>query len=72
MKPLALIGVLLIVIGLGTLVYNVIPFHHTEQVAKIGPITANEDQENDVVIPRVASIVALVLGGGLIFAARRP
>jgi hypothetical protein len=71
MKPLALLGALLVVLGLGSLVFNVIPFHHKEQVAKIGPITANEDKETNVVIPPVASILALAAGGLLIVLSRR-
>ena len=71
MKPLVLIGIVLIVFGLGSLVYNVIPIHHTEQVAKIGPLTATEDKENDVVVPTIASVLALLAGGALVFAGRR-
>lgn len=71
MKPIAIIGILFVLFGIGTLIYDVIPIHHQEEVAKIGPVTATEDKENDVVIPRVASVLAVLLGGGLLLAGRR-
>lgn len=71
MRALMILGGVLVLFGMGTLVYSVIPIHHTEEVAKIGPITANEDKENDVVIPPYASILALVAGGALVLVARR-
>ncbi len=71
MKPLIMVGIVLIVFGIGSLIYNVIPIHHTEQIAKIGSLTATEDKENDVVVPTVVSVLALLAGGALVFAARR-
>jgi Zn-dependent protease len=71
MKPLGILGIILLVIGIGSLVYNVIPVHHTEQVAKVGPFTANEDKENDVVISPVISVLVLVAGGAIIAVSAR-
>jgi hypothetical protein len=61
----------LILVGIGGLVFNVIPIHHTEQVAKIGPITATQDKETDVVIPTFVGAIVILVGGGLVFAGRR-
>jgi hypothetical protein len=71
MKPLAILGALLILFGIGTLAYNVIPIHHREEVAKIGPITATEDKEKDIFIPPVAAVLAILAGGAMVFAAGR-
>ncbi len=71
MRGLVIIGVVLILVGIGGLVFNVIPIHHTEQVAKIGPITATQDKETDVVIPTFVGAIVILVGGGLVFAGRR-
>jgi uncharacterized membrane protein YidH (DUF202 family) len=71
MRALVIIGVVLILAGIVALAIGVIPVHHTEQVAKIGPITANKDTETDYFIPPYASVIAIVVGAGLVFAGRR-
>ena len=71
MRGLMLVGVILIVAGIVGLVINVIPVHHQEQVAKIGPITATKDTETDYIIPPWASIIVIVVGAGLTYAGTR-
>jgi hypothetical protein len=71
MRSLTWVGVIVIVLGIAGLVVNVIPIHRTEQVAKIGPITATADKETDYVIPTWASIVVIVVGAGLAYAGTR-
>ncbi len=71
MRGLLIVGVVLILAGVGGLLVNVIPVHHQEQVAKIGPITATKDTETDYVIPPYAGIIAIVIGAGLVFAGRK-
>jgi len=70
-RGLLIIGVILILAGIGGLVFNFIPIHHTEEVAKIGPITATQDKVTDVVIPSYAAVIVILVGGGLVFAGRR-
>jgi hypothetical protein len=71
MRGLMLAGVILIAAGIIGLVINVVPIHHQEQVAKIGPITATKDTETDYIIPPWASIAVIVVGAGLAFASTR-
>ena len=71
MRPLAILGVVLIVLGIAGLVVRVIPFRQTEEVAKIGPLTATQTKETDYPIPTYAGIVAVLAGAALIFADRR-
>lgn len=71
MRGLILVGIIVVLASLGALAVQVIPFHHQEQVAKIGPITASEDKQTDIYIPPVAAVIGLLIGGGLIFASRR-
>jgi hypothetical protein len=68
---LVILGVVLILAGIGGLVFNIIPIHHNEQVAKIGPIVATQDKETDVVIPPLVGVIIILVGGGLVFAGRR-
>ena len=71
MRGLMIVGIIVIVAGIVGLAVNVIPVHHQEQVAKIGPITATKDTETDYVIPPYAGIIAIVVGAGLVFAGTR-
>jgi len=71
MRGLTLVGVIVIALGIIGLVINVVPIHHQEQVAKIGPITATKDTETDYIIPPWASIVVIVIGAGIAFAGTR-
>lgn len=71
MRGLMLVGVVLIIAGIVGLVVNVVPIHHQEQVAKIGPLTATADKETDYVIPPYVSVLVIVVGAGLAFAGTR-
>ncbi len=71
MRFLTILGVLLIVLGVVGLTYSVIPIHHTEEVAKLGSLTATKDKENDVVIPPYAGVIFILVGGALAVAGRR-
>jgi hypothetical protein len=71
MKPLALLGVLLIALGVVGLVVANVSFTEHKTVLDAGPIKITQDQEKIVPIPTIAGIVAVVAGVALIFAARR-
>lgn len=70
MRGLLIAGIILIVLGIAGLFVDHIPYHHQELVAKIGPLTATEDKETDVMIPPYAGIVVIVVGVALVFAGR--
>jgi hypothetical protein len=72
LRALTIIGVVLILLGIGGLVFNYIPIHHTEEVAKIGSIKATRDKETDVFIPPYAGVIIILVGGALVFAGQRP
>ena len=70
MKPLALIGLLLIVVGLVGLAYQGITYTSRETVIDIGPIHATADREKTIPVPPVVGglavaggIALLVMGG---------
>ena len=66
MKPISLIGVLLIVLGGLALAYQGFTYTHQEKVLDIGPIHATREDHEHVSIPPVLGGLALVGGIALI------
>jgi hypothetical protein len=62
MKPLAIVGVLLIVVGLVALVYQGITYTTRETVIDIGPLHATADRQKTLPLPPILGIAA-VAGG---------
>ena len=71
MKPLALIGVVLIVLGIVGLAVDNISFTERRTVVDAGPLKITADQQRTVPIPTIAGIAALVVGLGLVFMSRK-
>jgi hypothetical protein len=71
MKPLTIIGVLLIVAGIAGLVVGRFTYKTEEKVLEVGPLVATAEKEHSVRIPDIASVVAVVAGGLLVVASRR-
>jgi hypothetical protein len=71
MKPIAIAGVLLIVLGLAALVYQGVSYTSRETVIDIGPVHATADREKTLPIPRVVGIVAVAGGVALLVAGAR-
>ena len=71
MRPLVILGVVLILLGVAGLVVRNIPIRQTEEVAKIGPVTATQTTEKEYPIPTIAGVVAVLAGAALIFMDRR-
>jgi hypothetical protein len=71
MKPLALVGVLLIVLGVIGLVVENVSFTERKTVLDVGPIKVQADEQRVVPIPTIAGVVAVVVGLGLVFLSRK-
>jgi uncharacterized membrane protein HdeD (DUF308 family) len=71
MKPLALLGIVLVVLGLGALAFQGFSYTSRETVLDIGPIKATADTEKTVDLPPIAGIVAVIAGVALIVTGRR-
>jgi len=71
MKPLSLIGVLLVVAGIVALAIGRFSYTTEEKVLEVGPLVATADQEHTVHIPDVAGIAAIVAGVALVLVGRR-
>jgi uncharacterized membrane protein len=63
MKPMAWVGILLVVLGGLTLAYQGFNYTHQEKVLDLGPIHATAEKQERVSIPPI--IGGLVLVGGI-------
>ena len=71
MGKIAVLGVVLIVLGIAGLVFGNFNYTETKPVLKAGPLQVNSQEEHHISIPTIGSIVLLVAGAGLIIAGRR-
>jgi uncharacterized membrane protein YidH (DUF202 family) len=71
MKPMAILGIVLIVAGIAALVLPHIGWTETHNVIDAGPLQVNSTEHHTVWIPTVAAIVAVLAGLGLVFAGRK-
>jgi uncharacterized membrane protein HdeD (DUF308 family) len=66
MKPAALAGIVLIVLGVVALVYQGITYTRRETVLDLGPLHATADREKTLPIPPVLGIAAIAGGVALL------
>jgi hypothetical protein len=71
MRGIALLGVVLIVLGVGGILFSHFSYSDTKPVLDAGPIHVATQEQHQVSIPLIGSIVVLVAGVGLVFAGRR-
>jgi hypothetical protein len=71
MKPIAVVGVLLIMLGLVGLVYQGITYTSRETVIDVGPLHATADRQKTLLLPPVLGIAAVAGGVGLLIAGVR-
>jgi hypothetical protein len=70
-KPIVLLGVMLIVLGIAGLFLSRITWTETKPVLKAGPLQINSQEDHTVWIPTAAGVVAVLAGLGLVFAGKR-
>jgi hypothetical protein len=66
MKPMTIIGLVLIVVAIIGFAVGGVSFTHQKQDAKLGPIDISHKQTDTVPIPPVLSGIALVAGFALV------
>jgi hypothetical protein len=71
MKPIVILGVVLIILGIGGLVFRSVHWTETRNVANIGPIEINSQEDHNVWIPTAAGIIAVIAGLGLVLVGRK-
>jgi hypothetical protein len=64
MKPVMIVGILLIIIGVVAFAYGGFSFTTTEKVAEIGPLKVEKEKTRSLPLPPVLG--ALALAGGVI------
>jgi drug/metabolite transporter (DMT)-like permease len=69
MRPLAWVGVLLIVAGLIIVAMRGIPYTKSRNEVEVGPLKVTS-QERGMVTP-IVGVAAIVIGGALVFAGRK-
>ena len=71
MKPVSIVGVILIALGLVALVYQGVSYTSRETIIDIGPIRATADQQKTLPLSPVLGIVAVAGGVALLMAGQR-
>ena len=71
MKGTAIVGIILIVIGVIALAYGGFSFTSTEKVAEIGPLKVEKEKTRTVPLPPILGVVAGVGGVALLLVGRR-
>ncbi|MGH7525232.1 MAG: DUF3185 domain-containing protein [Gemmatimonadales bacterium] len=71
MKPGAIVGVLLIVLGVIGLALGGFSFTRKEKVVDLGPIEATADKKESVAVPPILGALAIVGGVVLLAASAR-
>jgi len=66
-----IIGILLIIAGALGLVFTSFSYTKDEHQAKLGPIELSVKEKQTVNVPTWASVVAIVVGGALLFVGGR-
>ena len=64
MKPVTLVGVALIILGVLALAYQGITYTTREKVIDLGPLKASVDKEKSIPLPPIVG--ALALAGGVV------
>ena len=71
MRPMALVGIVLVVLGIVALVFQYVPIRETRTVVDAGPIQIQQERERNIPIPTIAGVVAVIAGLGLAVASQR-
>ncbi len=71
LKPLAIVGVLLILVGVAALVYQSVTYTSRETVIDIGPVHATAERERTLPLPPLVGIAAVAGGVALLVAGIR-
>jgi hypothetical protein len=72
LKPLALAGIALILLGIVGLALEHVVFTETAAVIDAGPLKVTAKTEKRLPIPTIACIVAVAAGLALVYLARKP
>jgi drug/metabolite transporter (DMT)-like permease len=71
MKLTAMVGIILIVIGVIALAFGGFSFTTSEKVAEVGPLKVEKEKTRSVPLPPILGALALIGGVVLLIASRR-
>jgi len=71
MKPLAIVGVLLIALGVAALLSQRVTYTSRETVIDVGPVHATADRQRTLPLPPLVGIAAVAGGVALLVAGMR-
>jgi len=71
MKPLAVLGLVVIALGIAGLLLGRFSYTTQKNVIDVGPISASVDERHSVDVPDIAGIGAILAGGLLVFLGRK-
>jgi uncharacterized membrane protein HdeD (DUF308 family) len=71
MKPAAIVGVILIVLGVVALAYQGITYTSKDKVVDLGPLKVEAKREKTIPLPPIVGVVALVGGVVLLVVSAR-
>ena len=71
MKPLAIVGAVLIVLGLAALAYQGVTYRSRETVLDIGPLHATAERDKTLPLPPIVGVMAVAGGVALLIAGLR-
>ena len=71
MKPVTLVGIALIILGVLALAYQGITYTTREKVIDLGPLKASVDKEKSIPVPPIIGALALAGGVALVIVGAR-
>jgi hypothetical protein len=70
-RPVTLVGVALIILGVLALAYQGITYTTREKIVDLGPLQASVDKERSIPLPPIVGVLALAGGAVLLFVGTR-
>jgi hypothetical protein len=71
MKPITIVGAILLAAGILALVYQGISYTTSEEVVDIGPLEVREQDTESIPLPPIVGVIGILAGVGLIVAGTR-
>ncbi len=65
-KPLVVLGVILLVLGVIAFVHPVIPYSKHQEVLKVGPLETTVEKQESVEVPQLVSGLVALAGLGVL------
>ena len=66
MKPIVIVGIVLILLGILGLAYNRVSYKTEEKIAEVGPFKATAEKEKSIPVSPILGGLALIAGAGLV------